>query len=116
MIRLTTSLISLGLVASAVAIACPGIAQDNAPKVTATATYRCDAGKSFTAQYRDNQTALATFGSKTVELTQQESASGARYGDGSITLFTKGDTAFVDVGDKRVFANCVSGGAVSGRW
>lgn len=112
----TPALLSLGLVVSVGAIAPRVLAQNSAPNVITTATYRCDQGKGFTVQYRDNQTARATFGSKTVELPQVESASGARYSDGSITLFTKGDTAFVDVGDQRVFANCTTGGSVSGRW
>jgi membrane-bound inhibitor of C-type lysozyme len=100
----------------AIVIVPAAIAQTATPKVISTATYRCDGGKGFTAQYRDNETVRATFGTKVVELPQAVSASGARYSDGSITIFTKGDTAFVEVGNKRLFDNCVAVGAVSGRW
>ncbi|MDX2230081.1 MAG: MliC family protein [Leptolyngbyaceae cyanobacterium bins.349] len=106
----------LGVAIAPLTIAPFAIAQTSAPKVIATATYRCDDGKGFKAEYRDNETVRATFGSKVIELPQAESASGARYSNGSVTIFTKGDTAFVEVGDDRLFSNCVVVGAVSGLW
>lgn len=90
------------------------IAQE--PKIISTVTYRCDEGKGFVAEYRDNETLRATFGSKVLELPQVESASGVRYSNGSVTVASKGDTAFVDLGDQRFFDNCVAVGRVSGLW
>jgi len=112
--RFAPILIALGGIASAIAIATPTSAQD--PKVINTVTYRCDEGKGFIAEYRDNETVRATFGSKVIELPQEEAASGTRYGNGSVTLYSKGDTAFVEVGDNRLFNNCVETGRVSGLW
>lgn len=86
-------------------------------KVITKAVYKCDEGKSFSAVYRNDGTAETTFGSKVITLNQIESGSGARYSNGSVTLYIKGDTAFVEVGDNRLFANCVAvGGGVSGMW
>lgn len=86
-------------------------------KVITRAVYKCDEGKSFSAVYRTDGTAETTFGSKVLVLNQVESGSGARYSNGGVTLYIKGDTAFVEVGDNRLFANCVAtGGGVHGMW
>ncbi len=110
------SLFCMGVTAGFIAIAPVSNAQAATPKVVTTATYRCDAGKGFKAEFRDDKSVRATFGTKVVELPNVESASGAKSSDGSVTLFTKGDEAMVDVGDKRLFANCVTVGKVSGLW
>ncbi len=92
-------------------------AQSNtSAKVTARATYHCDEGKGFSVVYRNDNTAEATFGSKVIVLDQVKAASGARYSNGSVTLYTKGDSSFVEVGDNRLFANCVAVGGVHGMW
>ncbi len=86
-------------------------------KVITRAVYKCDEGKGFSAVYRTDGTAETTFGSKVIVLNQVESGSGARYSNGGVTLYIKGDTAFVEVGDNRLFANCVAtGGGVHGMW
>ncbi len=109
------SLAMMTVVANGLAIAPAAIAQTT-PKIISTAMYKCDDGKGFKAQFRDDRTMVATFGSQVFELGNIESASGAKYGNGSITVSTKGDTAFVDVGDQRLFSNCVATGKVSGLW
>lgn len=85
-----------------------------------TVSYRCDARKGFTAVYRPDGSddVRLTFGSKVITLPKVESASGARYSNGSVTLNTKGDEAFVEVGDKVLFENCLAqqGRGVSGLW
>jgi membrane-bound inhibitor of C-type lysozyme len=94
-----------------------GKMQASPGNVITKATYKCEAGKGFTAVYRDDGTAETTFGSKVLILNQIESGSGARYSNGGVTLFIKGDTAFVEVGDNKLFTNCVAtGGGVSGMW
>ncbi len=85
--------------------------------VTSTVKYQCDAGKGFIARYRSDRTVEATFGSKVLTLTPVESGSGARYTDGSVTLYTKGESAFVEVGEKRLFNNCTAHkGPIEARW
>lgn len=110
------SLAMMTVAANGLAIAPAAIAQTTTPKIISTAMYKCDDGKGFKAEFRDDRTMVATFGSQVFELGNMESASGAKYGDGSVTVFTKGDTAFVDVGDQRLFSNCVATGKVSGLW
>lgn len=78
--------------------------------------YECDGGKGFYAEYLSNNTVAATFGSKELVLPQVVAASGIRYSNGSVTLWSKGDTAFVEVGNKVLFKNCVSIESVEGRW
>ncbi|NJP11604.1 MAG: lysozyme inhibitor [Leptolyngbyaceae cyanobacterium RU_5_1] len=85
-------------------------------KVTSQVQYECDEGKGFLAEYLDDKSVRTTFGSKELTLPQVESASGARYSDGTVTLNTKGNEAFVEVGDKTVFNNCVATGSVQGLW
>jgi membrane-bound inhibitor of C-type lysozyme len=92
----------------------PALAQE-----TNTVVYRCDEGKGFKAVYTtgDNSSVEATFGTRVFTLPQVKAASGARYSDGSVTIHTKGDEAFVEVGNTVLFRNCVAqSGAVSGLW
>ncbi len=87
------------------------------PKIITTAVYQCDDAKGFSAKYFDNETVQATFGSKVIVLPQMQSASGAEYSNGSVTISTKGDEAMVNVGDAQLFKNCVAvGGLVQGMW
>ncbi len=97
----------------------PAIAQSPTPtpKIMTTAVYQCDDAKGFSAKYFDNATVQATFGTKVIVLPQMQSASGAKYSNGSVTIFTKGDEAMVDVGDTQLFTNCVAvSGLVQGLW
>ncbi|MBF2029967.1 MAG: MliC family protein [Oscillatoriales cyanobacterium C42_A2020_001] len=91
-------------------------AQSASPRVINSVVYRCDDSKGFSAEYLDDKTVRATFGSKVFVLPQEPSASGARYSNGSVTIFTKGNDAFVEVGDKRLFDNCIAVGSVPGLW
>ncbi|PZV08884.1 MAG: hypothetical protein DCF22_19450 [Leptolyngbya sp.] len=99
--------------------AVPAIAQSPTPtpKIITTAVYQCDDAKGFSAKYFDNQTVQATFGSKVIVLPQTQSASGAKYSNGSVMISTKGDQAMVDVGATQLFTNCIAvGGRVQGMW
>jgi membrane-bound inhibitor of C-type lysozyme len=71
-------------------------------------TYQCEAGKNFKAQFLDSSVRLQIELSKTIMLPQVTAASGARYSDGKITLYTKGQEAFIDIEGKRVFNNCTT--------
>lgn len=112
---MTTSTLSIGLAA----IALPTLAQEPKTVVTSSAVYACDEGKGFKAVYLktgEARSVRATFGSKVFVLPSVETGSGAKYSDGSVTINTKGDEAFVEVGDKKLFTNCVAVGSVPGLW
>ncbi len=97
----------------------PAIAQqaNPTPKIITTAVYQCDDAKGFSAKYFDNATVQATFGSKVMVLPQVESASGAQYSNGSVTILTKGDEATVEVGGTPQFTNCIAvAGLIRGMW
>lgn len=85
------------------------------PSVINSVRYRCDDGKGFIADYLTNNTVRATFGTRVFVLPQVVSGSGIRYSDGSVTLNSKGDEAFVEVGDKILFENCVAVQTVEGQ-
>lgn len=113
------SRIILAAWAIAPVFAVPAIAQSPTPtpKIITTAVYQCDGAKGFSAKYFDNQTVQATFGSKVIVIPQVESASGAQYSNGSVTILTKGDGATVEVGGTPQFTNCVAvGGLIQGMW
>jgi uncharacterized membrane protein len=60
-----------------------------------TMVYECDAGFTFVATVR-NDTAWVFLPSATLSLPHVESGSGVRYGDGTTTLWTKGEEALLD--------------------
>lgn len=53
-------------------------------------------------------TVTVTLPDGTVALPQVESASGARYGDGTTTFWNKGNEALVEVNGETVYENCIS--------
>jgi uncharacterized membrane protein/membrane-bound inhibitor of C-type lysozyme len=65
------------------------------PRARVTMVYECDAGFTFVATVR-NDTAWVFLPSVTVSLPHVPSASGARYSDGTTTLWTKGEEAVLD--------------------
>jgi membrane-bound inhibitor of C-type lysozyme len=110
----------------ALVVATPAVAQQatpttakpaTQPTVITSAVYQCDQAKGFSAQYLSNETVRATFGTKVIVLPQVQSASGAKYSDGSVTILTKADEATVEVGNQKLFTNCVAvGGLIQGLW
>jgi membrane-bound inhibitor of C-type lysozyme len=95
--------------------ALPALSQT--PQVTSSAVYQCAEGKSFSAIFFDDKSMEATFGTKVFVLKPVPAASGARYSDGGVTVYTKGDEAFVEVGDKKLFTDCIAGSVpVQGMW
>jgi membrane-bound inhibitor of C-type lysozyme len=71
--------------------------------------YQCDGDKSFVAEFNgegpDGDVKLTMEG-ETLEMSLVPAASGAKYSDGTTTLWTKGDEAFIEVGDEIVYENC----------
>ncbi|WNZ26175.1 hypothetical protein HJG54_27370 [Leptolyngbya sp. NK1-12] len=73
--------------------------------------YQCEAGRSFRVEYAGDA-AQVMRGADSVTLPSVVSASGARYSNGQITLFTKGNQAFIEENGEQTYRNCV-GQAVS---
>jgi len=65
-----------------------------------TFVYACGDSLRFTARI-EGETAWLFLPSGTLKLRQEEAASGARYGDGSIVFWTKADEAMLDRGDQQ---------------
>ena len=72
------------------------------------ATFVCPDGTSMDTVF-DNaaDTVTVTLPDGTVTLPRAVSASGARYSDGTITFWNKGDEALVEVNGEIVYQNCV---------
>ena len=97
-----------------------------AAQPAATVRYRCDGGRSLTADYFDGPTRTAPDGrpipggradlvlgdGRRLSLPQTLSGSGIRYanGDESIVFWSKGDGAFLEEGPNRAvtYANCTA--------
>ena len=69
-----------------------------------TFVFDCDSAFSFTVQLA-GETAKVFLPEKTYELKQKEAASGAKYSNGEITFWTKGEEAFVELEDT-TYQNC----------
>jgi membrane-bound inhibitor of C-type lysozyme len=84
--------------------ACSG----SGPATASGAPYSCDGGKSFVAEFTgegpDGGVKLTLKG-ETLETPLFPVASGAKYSDGTTTLWTQGDEAFVEVDDEIVYKN-----------
>jgi membrane-bound inhibitor of C-type lysozyme len=85
--------------------ACSG----SSPAAASGTPYQCDGGKSFVAEFTgegpDGGVKLTMEG-ETLEMPLVPAASGAKYSDGTTTLWTKGDEAFIEVGNEIVYENC----------
>jgi membrane-bound inhibitor of C-type lysozyme len=112
------SFVALAMITTSVSLAIPALpAFSQSPKVINSIAYQCADQKGFSALVFEDKSMEATFGSKVLVLKQAEAASGARYTDGSVTVYTKGDESFVEVGSKKVFVDCVAVSApVQGMW
>lgn len=73
-------------------------------------SYQCDGGRSFEAEYttQPNQARLTMGTAQPTTLAQVPSADGARYSDGTTTLFTKGNDAFIEENGKTTYNNCIA--------
>lgn len=75
---------------------CWRAAEHQAPRVF---TFHCESDYTFTVQFKGD-TAVVTLPGRTVRLPQVVSGSGARYSDGDITFWNKGNTARLELGDR----------------
>ncbi len=77
--------------------------------IIAAATFKCDAGKNISAAFYSDSVGLSLSDGRKMDLPRAMSASGARYAneDESFVFWNKGDTAFINEGDKETFKNCL---------
>ena len=75
--------------------------------------YTCDDGKGFQATYGTNS-AVLVMGGATYQLPQLVSASGVRYSNGTVTLWTKGQSAFVEENGVITYNNCTTSQSMPG--
>jgi len=71
---------------------------DDIPQLT-TFAYTCDDGTAVVARHRDEGDVYLFLPGKTIRLPQLASGSGARYGDGNITYWSKGREATIEHAD-----------------
>jgi membrane-bound inhibitor of C-type lysozyme len=81
-----------------------------------TVVYRCSGDVEMAVIYSGQATGLRgkaelVWEGHSFSLTQQLSGSGTRYGDGTLTLFSKGDDAFVEKAGEMVLKDCLAKGA-----
>ncbi len=70
-------------------------------------TYTCDGGRSFVLELFENvDIAFLTAPGKRFYLHRMPSTVGVKYGDGSTTLWIRGQTASVETGGQPEFKNC----------
>lgn len=77
--------------------------------VDETVVFECPGGETITAQFVGTEEAVVTLpDQEPVTLPATEAASGARYSDGTTTLWNKGDDVLVEVDDTVVLADCTA--------
>ena len=70
-------------------------------------TYTCDGGKSFIVEiYEQVDIAFLTIAKKRFYLHRMPSESGTKFSDGSVTLWIKGQSAFVEMDGQLEFKDC----------
>jgi membrane-bound inhibitor of C-type lysozyme len=112
-IRFSTLLLPVTALPIALAIATvPVQAQGQDQELTTTYRYQCSEGRSFEAAYSLDSATVQLEG-ETLTLDQIPAASGTRYSDGSTTLYTKGEEAFIEVDGATTYDECM-GEAIAG--
>ncbi|MEB3359444.1 MAG: MliC family protein [Synechococcales bacterium] len=78
------------------------------PVQGALITYQCKDGATFDARFSEVEAIADLPDQPNLALPSVESASGAKYSDGTTTLWTKGEEAFVEVNGDMVLVDCVA--------
>jgi membrane-bound inhibitor of C-type lysozyme len=91
----------------------PAAAQAPAPPKTIEARFACAGGKSIDATFVNTgggSVKLALSDGRSLTLPQTMSGSGARYANKgeTIVFWNKGDTAFIEEGDKVTYQDCAT--------
>lgn len=95
-------------IAGAFLFAVAGCASPPAREIRAV--FRCPGGGIVAATFREESVSVTLPDGTKRELPRAISASGARYSDGTTTLWNKGDTVFIMKGEEIVLKECVAGG------
>lgn len=69
-------------------------------------TFECADGQSFTAAFTTETVTFTLPEQGEITLPRAEAASGAKYSDGTTTLWNKGTEAYVEVNGERVLSDC----------
>jgi membrane-bound inhibitor of C-type lysozyme len=73
------------------------------------ATFLCPDGETIEAEFVGTDEVVVVLpGQEAMTLPRAESASGARYSDGTTTLWNKGDEVMVEVDGETVLSECVA--------
>lgn len=84
-------------------------ATDETRSADETVVFACPGGETITAQFIGAETAIVTLPNQDpVTLPATESASGARYSDGTTTLWNKGEEVLVEVDNTVVLSDCTA--------
>lgn len=70
--------------------------------------YRCKKGKTFQVEFLKGTAQLTLKNNQTYSLKQVPSASGGQYTNGKINLYTKEDSAFIEINQKMMYDNCTT--------
>jgi membrane-bound inhibitor of C-type lysozyme len=82
----------------------PSLAQSNKIPIL----YRCKEGKTFQAEIIGNTVNLQLKRDQILKLTSVATGSGVKYTDGKVTLYTKGEDAFIESNKKTTHRGCTS--------
>ncbi|PZV27480.1 MAG: hypothetical protein DCF12_04165 [Snowella sp.] len=82
----------------------PSLAQNNKTPVL----YRCKGGKTFQAEFMGNTVNLQLKRGQILKLTSVATGSSVKYTDGKVTLYTKGEDAFIEANKKTTHNGCTS--------
>ena len=117
---------SFSLTAGAMALlsglALAGCNNDSEPTATVVqgtlVAYQCEDGTTFSARLSDQEAVADLPNNPNLALPKVESGSGAKYSDGTTTLWDKGGEAFVESNGEIILANCqvtqpIAGGTAS---
>lgn len=69
--------------------------------------YQCAGGRTFRVAYSTDAAQLMRSSDDSLTLPNVVSASGARYSNGEVTLFTKGNQAFIEENGQQTYRDCV---------
>ena len=85
-------------------------AMEPAVETTSTmATFQCPDGEMVEAEFVGADEAIVVLpGQEAITLSRVEAASGAKYSDGTTTLWNKGDEVMVEVDGEAILSNCVA--------
>jgi membrane-bound inhibitor of C-type lysozyme len=69
--------------------------------------YTCEGGRTFSVDYAQEAAQLRLDSVNVIPLPRAVSGSGIRYSNGSTTLYSQGNQAFIEEGGQRTYKNCV---------